>query len=276
MNVENAVDYEEQNRRYWNEVTPAHRDSEFYGVDRFLAGQTVLYAREIEDLGNLHGKRLIHLQCHFGLDTLSWAREGAEVTGADLSDVSIQTACEIAKAAKIPARFFCCNVYDLPGPLKGETFDVVYTSRGVLCWLRDLGRWAEIIAELLAPGGRFYLVDTHPMFYMWQEGGPLPPFRVEGGYYHNPEPLIEEPSGTADYAGGNYIPQERTYEWRWTIADILNALIRAGLVIDELREEDGLFHDAWDGMVKGDDGLWRVTGYENRVPMTITVQAHKP
>ncbi|MFH0881602.1 MAG: methyltransferase domain-containing protein, partial [bacterium] len=224
---EATVNYEEQNRRYWNEVTPAHRDSEFYGVDPFLAGKTALYAREIEDLRNLHGKRLLHLQCHFGLDTLSWAREGAEVTGVDLSDVSIETAREIAEKAKIQARFLCNNVYDLPGPLTGETFDVVYTGRGASCWLRDLDRWAEIIAELLAPGGVLYLHDTHPMLYLWQEEGALPPFRVEGSYYHDPEPLTDEPGKSADYAGGDYIPKGQAYEWRWTIADILNSLIRA-------------------------------------------------
>lgn len=270
------MDYEEQNRDYWNEVTPAHRDSEFYGVDRFLAGESALYDHEIADLGNLRGKRLIHLQCHFGLDTLSWAREGAEVTGVDLSDISIKTAREVAEAAKIPARFFCNNVYDLPGPVSGETFDVVYTGRGATCWLRDLDHWGRIIAELLAPGGRFYMHEMHPLVYLWQDEGTLPPFRAEGSYFHNPEPIRDEPRGTADYAGGDYIPQGTTFEWRWTIADTLNALILAGLVIDELREEDGLFFEAWSGMVKGQDSLWRVPGYENRIPMAITIQAHKP
>ena len=268
--------HEEANRDYWNEVTRPHMESDFYSVKEFLAGKTALYQWEIEDLGDVRGKSLLHLQCHFGLDTLSWAREGAIVTGVDIADVSVDTAREIAEKGGLKARFICSNILDLPGPLAGETFDIVYSSRGALCWIRDLDRWAKIVAELLNPGGFIYIHDTHPLFYLWQEEGPIPPFRVEGGYFHNDEPLKEEPSGHPDYAGGKYVPTRTTYEWRWTIADLLNALIKAGLVIDELREEDGLYFEAWDGMVKGEDGLWRFPGEDNRVPMAIVVRAHNP
>ncbi|UCB52608.1 MAG: class I SAM-dependent methyltransferase, partial [Candidatus Zixiibacteriota bacterium] len=144
-----------QNLKHWNEVTPIHRKSEFYGVEGFKAGRCTLMPLEREELGDVSGKTLLHLQCHFGLDTLSWARLGARVTGVDFSEKAIDLAKSLSKELGIDADFVHSNIYHLPDVLKGE-FDIAYTSHGVLCWLPDLAEWGRIIARFLKPGGTFY------------------------------------------------------------------------------------------------------------------------
>lgn len=266
----------ESNRAYWNEVTPMHADSEFYGVDRFLAGEEILHPHEVDALGDVRGKRLLHLQCHFGLDTLAWARLGADVTGVDISDDSIAKALELAERAQLPARFERLDVLELPGPLSGETFDIIYTGRGALCWLPDLDRWGRAVSELLTPGGRLYLMETHPAVYLFNDRGGPPPLIVDGGYFHNEEPLVEESGGDSDYAEMGYRPVQRSYEWRWSIADMVNTMIRHGLRIERLDELDGLFFQGFDGMERSEDGMWRFADLEVKLPMTIALLANKP
>lgn len=270
-----ARPYAEENRAYWNEVTPSHVNSEFYGVEEFLNGQEILLQHELDALGDVKGKQLIHLQCHFGMDTLAWARRGAEVTGVDISDDSIHAARELAQRAKLDARFERIDILDLPGPLQGQQWDIVYTGRGALCWLSDLDRWAKIVADLLVDGGMIYLMDTHPFLYLVNEDGSAPPLIVNGGYFHEEKPLSDEPGGYTDYAG-DYKPKNRSYEWMWSIADMVGSLLRAGLVIESLDELDGLFFKGFDGMERCEDGYWRFEDKTVRVPMTVALTAVKP
>jgi len=150
------------NRASWNARTPVHLRSRFYDLEAFKAGQTSLKPIELEQVGDVRGKSLLHLQCHFGQDTLSWARLGARVTGLDLSDVAIAEARALASGLGIRARFVEGNVYDAPALLGGERFDVVFTSYGVVGWLPRLEPWARAIAASLAPGGTFHGVEFHP------------------------------------------------------------------------------------------------------------------
>lgn len=145
-------------------MTILHAESSFYNVDRFKKGKTSLNLIEIEDLGDIKGKRLLHLQCHFGMDTLSLARQGAEVVGVDISDTSIQKASELSKELEIPARFIRSNVYDIENVLD-EIFDIGYTSYGAINCLNDLDKWAKIINRYLKPNGIFYMVEFHPFIY---------------------------------------------------------------------------------------------------------------
>ncbi|MCZ7544594.1 MAG: class I SAM-dependent methyltransferase [Anaerolineae bacterium] len=155
-------DYMESNRALWDEWTGIHAKSAFYDLEGFKAGRLSLDRVAREGLGDVTGKRLLHLQCHFGMDTLSWARLGAEVTGVDFSEKAIALARALSAELSIPARFVCANIYDLPAALDGA-FDIVFTSGGVLYWLPDLVRWAEIVAHYLRPGGTFFLADSHPL-----------------------------------------------------------------------------------------------------------------
>src|SRR5262245_17112552 len=155
--MQDAIDL---NRAHWDEVVPLHVASEFYDVASFRAGRSTLLPVELREVGDVRGKTLLHLQCHFGMDTLSWAREGATVTGADFSGPAIEVARGLSAELGIPARFVESDVYSLPEVLD-EPFDIVFASYGVLCWLPDFPAWARIAASFLNPGGVFYLLDGH-------------------------------------------------------------------------------------------------------------------
>src|SRR3981189_2025360 len=150
------------NLALWNEMVPVHVGSSEYRVDQFRKGEVHLYPIEIDEVGDVGGKSLLHLQCHFGMDTMSWARLGAQGLGPDFSDKAIETARAISDELKIPARFLCSNIYDAPSVLD-EKFDIVFTSYGALCWLPDLKKWAEVAAHFVKPGGIFYIAEFHPM-----------------------------------------------------------------------------------------------------------------
>ena len=197
--------YRPANQKMWDEFARVHASSNFYGVDEFKRGGSSLNSLVLSEMGEVSGKSLLHLQCHFGLDTLSWAREGAQVTGMDFSPEGIRIACELSEELGIPARFICCDLYDLPDRLE-ETFDRVFTSYGVLCWLPDIPRWAQIVGHFLKPGGVFYIAEFHPFSNVFKNEGnetglevaypyftdePIE-FPVEGSYA-DPEAKIEQP-----------------------------------------------------------------------------------
>ena len=182
--------YFEANKDGWNKRTGVHKNSSFYDVSSFKAGKSSLTPIELEEVGNVKGKSLLHLQCHFGMDTLSWAREGAQVTGIDISNEAIDYAKELSKELNIPAQFICCNIYDLATHLK-KKFDIVFTSYGVIGWLPDLDKWASIINHFLKPGGTFYIIEFHPVVWMMDED-----FKYIKYAYHNSETIVEKQSGT--------------------------------------------------------------------------------
>lgn len=268
--------YEELNRRYWNEVTPVHENAAaMYPVEQFLAGASTLDEVEVRAMGDVRGLSLLHLQCHFGMDTLSWARLGAEVTGVDISDESIRAARRLAKRAGLDASFLERNVLDLEARPLGR-FDRVYTSKGALCWLRDLEAWGRIVANHLNPGGVLYLLEMHPLLYLFDEYDRQPgTLVVDGNYFHHPEPLSDEPGSYPDYADPDYTPRRRSYEWAWSVSDVVNALARAGLRIEEMEEFDRLFFKGFSSMERDEDGWWRLPGMEGRVPMAFSLKARK-
>lgn len=198
-------EYMESNRRLWDVWTHLHVKSQFYDVEGFKAGRITLTSIERQALGDVNGRSLLHLQCHFGLDTLSWARLGARVTGVDFSPEAIRIARQLAQELGIPANFVLSNIYDLPHALSGE-FDIVFTSHGVLSWLPDLKRWAQIVAHHLRSGGTFFVVDAHPFEMVFESGDKVTDFRVAYPYFAG-APLRFEVHGsyadpTADVHGG--------------------------------------------------------------------------
>ena len=162
------TDYRESNRRLWNDWTALHEQAPTYDLAGFRAGKSSLKAMDVDALGDVAGKSLLHLQCHFGKDTLSWARLGARVTGLDFADRAIRLAQSLSAELGIPARFVLSDVYDAPAAV-GEQYDVVYTSAGVLAWLGDLPRWGAVVAQCLQPGGVFYIREIHPFSQVFEE-----------------------------------------------------------------------------------------------------------
>src|SRR5205085_4477611 len=219
------------NRRNWDERVPIHRRDRtgFYAVERFLVGEKRLRAIEIGELGDVKGKRLIHLQCHFGLDTLILARLGAIVTGLDFSPAAIAEARLLADKIGVAAEFVCADVYDARGVVVGE-FDIAYVTWGTICWLPDLTGWAQTIASLLAPGGYLYFADAHPNMLILEE--------KDGRLVHEypldtpPEaPLVFDAAHTYN-DDATPLQATRTYEWIHSLSRVVGALIRAGLALD--------------------------------------------
>ncbi|MCK8046386.1 class I SAM-dependent methyltransferase [Shewanella sp. 1CM18E] len=215
------MDYLSVNQQSWDKRVQTHVTSEFYDVAGFLQGKSSLQEIELAQL-NVVGKSLLHLQCHFGLDTLSWARMGADVTGIDLSPAAIAQAKSLAEQAGLTADFICSDVYSVPETVKGE-FDVVFTSYGAIVWLPDLDKWAQVIANKLVAGGQFYMVEFHPAQAVF-----------EGyNYFHQDAPDVEDEATYTENANDD---THTFMSWPHSLADVINALIKAGLEINRLDE----------------------------------------
>jgi SAM-dependent methyltransferase len=264
-------EYFKHNKDLWNEITPIHARSEFYDVAGFKAGKCALKPIELEEVGDVSGKSLLHLQCHFGLDTLSWARRGARATGVDFSEDSIETAKRLADETGIKAEFIRTDIYALPELLKDE-FDIVFMSYGVLCWLPELTKWAEIIAHFLKPGGFFYIVEGHPFLYVFNTSQDATEFEVHDSYFHCDEPIRGEYE--VDYAEPDAVVTGTSCEWTHSLGDIINALIQAGLRIDFLHEFPYICWKQLPFMHKDKDGWWRIKG--DKIPLIFSLKATKP
>lgn len=257
----------EANRHAWDIRLEAHKNSDFYDVEGWKNGKTSLTDIELRELGDVSGKKLLHLQCHFGQDTLSWARLGARVTGCDFSTESIAYARQLAREVNLKARFVCCNVYDLPQHLKGK-FDIVFTSFGVIGWLPDLEPWAAVIAHFLKKGGVFYMAEFHPVVWMLDDKMEFIKYA-----YHNDGVIESEMTGTyADrYADLKY----KEYGWNHSLGEVLNALLRHGLQLEFFNEYPYSPFDCFDKTVRGADGNYRIRGLEGKIPMVYSLRAVK-
>jgi SAM-dependent methyltransferase len=263
--------YNQANRRRWNELVPIHARSAFYDVDGFRAGKTSLRPIELGELGDVAGKRLLHLQCHFGLDALSWARLGAQVTGVDYSETAILEARALARQTKLPAEFLVADIHELPGLLSGE-FDIVYTSYGAICWIGDLEPWARIVAHFLRAKGTFYMVEIHPFADVWDDGPDAEELRVGYSYFHEERPIRVERSGS--YADRQAVVENKvSYTWNHSLGDIVSALAGAGLRIEFLHEFPYCICAVLPGMEQRADGWWYAR--DPRVPFLFSLKAAK-
>ncbi len=269
------VDHNEANRAYWNEITSSHSKSEFYDIESFKTGRNSLQSIELDALGDVSGKSLLHLQCHFGQDTLSWARLGAQVTGADISDDSIALARSLAGELDIDAQFVRSDVYDLPRHLDGG-FDIVFTSYGVLVWLQDLDRWADVIDHFLKPGGTFFLAEFHPMAGVFDFERTDDRLEIRYPYFSMQEPQEWLPNGLGSYADSEATVTTTTYEWFHGLGEIVTALTDRGLVIQHLHEHRHCVYRMLPCMERGDDGLWRLPHSSDSVPLMFSLKASKP
>ena len=262
------------NRASWDERVPIHRADRtgFYAIDRFLAGEKRLDAVESGALGDLVCKRVLHLQCHFGLDTLILARHGAAVTGLDFSPAAIDEARRLASETGLATEFVCADVYDARTVVTGE-FDLVYTTWGTICWLPDVPRWAQVIASLLKPGGFLYFADAHPNMLALEEraGRLVHEYMIDTA---PDRPLVFEETQT--YTGdATPLAATRTYQWIHSVSRVIGALLGAGLAIEEFREYPTLPWPPFPMCVKTEAGGWRLPETIPAFPLSFSLRARK-
>ena len=264
-------DYMKSNLDRWNEMVAIHERSAFYDVPGFKAGRITVSQLERDELGDMSGKSLLHLQCHFGMDTMSWARLGARVTGVDYSDKAIGLAQSLAGELGIEASFVCSNIYALPNDdLIPARFDIVYTALGVLGWLPDLQHWAKVIAHYLKPGGTFYILEAHPFMFTLDESSP--DFKVVYPYF-SLEALKFEAEHS--YASDEKLVNKTEYGWNHSFSEIMNSLISQGLIIEFLHEFPFCGWNYFKEMEKGDD-QWHYLKDESKralVPLMFSLKA---
>lgn len=267
----NNDEWFETNRSNWDERVPIHASGDFYDVEGFKAGAERLRPFELEEVGDVSGKSLLHLQCHFGIDTLSWARRGAKVTGLDFSAPAIETARALAKKMDLDAQFARANVYDAVDVLGGREFDVVYTGLGALNWLPDVGRWAEVAAALVRPGGFLYLAEFHPFTDVFGDDE----LAVEHDYFFREEPIVwDEPGTYADLEAET--THNTTYEWNHPISEVVTAVVSSGLTVELLSEHDYTLFPRWPILEKSGFDTYRLPEGTPRVPLMYSLRARKP
>ncbi|MBV9412597.1 MAG: DUF1932 domain-containing protein [Acidimicrobiia bacterium] len=260
------------NRRNWDDRTAIHLRSQFYDVDGWLRSAPGPRPWEQAALGDVAGLRLVHLQCHFGLDTLAWARAGATAVGLDFSPAAIAAADELATKAGLAdrARFVCADVEDAAKALGGETFDIAYVSLGALCWLPSVERWAEQLGHLVRPGGRLYVHDTHPLSWALADDH----LAVEHTYFEERRPFVSESPRT--YTDSEVpIENQRAYEWNHSLGEIVRALIANGFTIDSLQEHDWTVWRRFRWLEEQPDGRWTTPTSWPRAPLSFTIVASR-
>jgi SAM-dependent methyltransferase len=270
--------YSEANRAMWDERVPIHVDGEFYDLEGFVRGGSSNLPFEVDELGDVEGRSLVHLQCHIGKDTLSWARRGARVSGLDFSAPAIEAARMLAERIGVEADFVVSDLYDAPEALGHRTFDIVYTGRGALNWLPDIAAWARVVAHFLAPGGTFFITEIHPVAQVFENEGVAPgELRLTYPYWEHREPLTFAVKGS--YADPDADVGDLTeHSWDHGLGEIVTALIDAGLRIDKLIEYPFL---EWkvDFLVEeepGNDRWVLPPGTPGQLPLMFSLLASKP
>jgi SAM-dependent methyltransferase len=259
--------YLEINRKSWNNRTETHLKSEFYDLENFINGKSSLNSIELDLLGDLSGKSILHLQCHFGQDSISLSRLGANVTGVDLSDKAIESAKEIAKKTNSNAKFICCDIYDLPKNLD-QQFDIVFTSYGTIGWLPDLDKWAKIVSSYLKPNGRFVMVEFHPVVWMFDDDF----VKIKYNYF-NSGAILESETGT--YADKTADISQEYVMWNHSFSEVLNNLIKNGLEINLLNEYDYSPYNCFNKTIEFEPKKFRIEHLENKIPMVYSIVAKK-
>lgn len=262
-----STNYLEINRNSWNTRTEIHIESEFYDMKNFLSGVSSLNDIELELLKNIEGKKILHLQCHFGQDSISLSRLGADVTAVDLSDTAIQYAKELAIKLNDNSKFICCDIYDLPNHLN-EQFDIVFTSYGTIGWLPDLDKWAQIISHFLKPQGKLVFVEFHPVVWMFDNN-----FEKIGYNYFNTGAIVEKLDGT--YTNPNAPISQEYVSWNHSLSEVFTSLIQQGFQIKHFHEYDYSPYNCFDHTIEIDNKKFRIKHLDNKIPMVYSLVAIK-
>ena len=265
--MDKSLNYIAINREAWNTKTDIHLKSEFYNLNDFIQGKSSLNSIELDLLGDINGKSVLHLQCHFGQDSISLSRLGAVVTGVDLADNAIKEAKKLAAITQTDVDFICCDVYDLPKYLNKQ-FDVVFTSYGTIGWLPDLEKWATIVSQFLKPGGQLVFAEFHPVVWMFDND-----FEKIAYSYFNAGPIIENENGT--YADKTAPIATETVSWNHGLSEVVNSLIKHGLEINALHEFDYSPYNCFNHTVEQEPGKYRITRIPEKIPMVYSILATK-
>ncbi|MDB9775398.1 class I SAM-dependent methyltransferase [Vicingaceae bacterium] len=255
------------NKNSWNKRTAIHVESDFYDVSGFFAGKNSLNSIEFKLLGKLKGKKVLHLQCHFGQDSISLARLGAKVTAVDFSDAAIDYAIKLNEQTNTDVRFVCCDVYDLPNQLN-EQFDIVFTSYGTIGWLPDINKWASVVSHFLKPSGEFIIAEFHPVVWMYDDAFSKIKYR-----YFNDAAIEETEEGT--YTNPDAEIKQEYVSWNHGLGEVVNSLINQGLSILSLNEFDYSPYNCFSHTVEFEPGKFQIKHWENKVPMVYAIKARK-
>lgn len=259
--------YLEINKNSWNAKVEPHLKSDFYFVDEFLKGRTSLNSIELELLGDVKDKTILHLQCHFGQDSISLSRMGAKVTGIDLSDKAIETAKDLAQKSGMDTEFICTDLYSLPNVLN-EKFDIIFTSYGTIGWLPDLSKWAKIINHFLKPNGKFIMAEFHPAVWMFDDD-----FKEVKYNYFNKKPIVETYEGT--YADQSANIEQDYVMWNHSLAEVLQNLIQNDIQIENFKEYDWSPYPCFRHVEEFEKGKWRIPQFGNKLPLVFTIKGEK-
>jgi SAM-dependent methyltransferase len=274
--------YRAANRDNWDDRVPIHWASEDYNVAEFIRNPdyvsgAIRIDRSTVELGDVSGKSLLHLQCHIGHDTLSWARSGATVTGVDFSEPSIDAARRLSEESGTAGDFVVAELYDSPRVLAGRQFDIVYTGLGAICWLPDIAEWAKVVAQFLKPGGTFYILEGHPMMWSVSQDVEQPDDALifNWPYFESAGPMGEDEESS--YAGTGNIAHPRSYNFTHGLGETTTALINAGLQIEFVHEHKISHCKAFSLLEPADDDMWKMpNGREDYLPLSMSIRATKP
>ena len=263
-----SKNYIEINKKLWNARTAIHYDSEFYDNNAFIAGKCSLNSIELNLLGDVSDKSILHLQCHFGQDSISLSRLGAKkVVGVDLSNHAIDKAKELAKTTNQNTSFICCDIYDLPNHLN-EKFDIVFSSYGVIGWLPDLEKWAQLIQQFLKPNGNFVFAEFHPVVWMFDDS-----FKNIEYSYFNQGPIEDSEEGT--YANKDANISNDFIVWNHSLEDVINNLLKNNLQLQSFEEFNYSPYNCFNNTTRVDERNYRIAHLNEKIPMVYALKAFK-
>lgn len=260
-------DYISANKALWNRKTTIHLDSKMYDMPAFLKGKTSLKEYELALLGSVKGKRILHLQCHFGQDTLSLARMGAKVVGVDLADKAIEKARELNQQLDLDATFACCDIFDADQYIQGQ-FDIIFTSYGTIGWLPKLDRWGAIINHFLKPKGQFIFVEFHPVMWMLDDASFT---QIHYPYFNS---IVFEETVTTTYSDGPAHEPLTSFSWNHPLSEVFQALLQNDLTIADFQEYDTSPYNCFPNTVEVESG-YHIKGLELKLPMVYSIVANK-
>lgn len=260
-------EYLKVNKESWNERAKVHYDSDFYDNKSFLKGKSSLNSIELALLGDVKGKSILHLQCHFGQDTISLSKMGAHVTGVDFSEVAIEQAKGLAKEMGTDTQFVCSDVYSVSDILT-QKFDIVFTSYGTIGWLPDINKWAGVVSHFLKRGGQFIFADFHPVIWMFDDN-----FKEITYKYFNSDPIVELSEGT--YTDGGEEVSKDTISWNHGMGEVISSLLSAGLILNSLKEYDYSPYNCFPDMDEVAPSMFNLKNFGDKLPMVYSILATK-
>ena len=259
----NSENYLQINKQTWNDKVAVHIDSDFYDQENFINGKNTLPQTDLEALGEVRGKRILHLQCHFGQDSLSLARLGAKVTGIDFSEEAISKAKALNDKLGLDAEFICCDVYETLQHIT-EKYDIVYTSYGTIGWLPDLDKWASVISSALKPNGKFVFFEFHPVVWMYDND-----FNEVYYNYFKSEAIYEEETGT--YADKSAEIENNTITWNHSLSEVFQSLLKQKITIKNFQEFDYSNYNCFSHTEEFESGKFRIQKFGNKIPMMYSI-----